>query len=120
MSYDPEERELTPAEIEELQEQARQEAIATGHRLIETYACLYEISEEQYADPDWMLALEEAAKAGAEMGLEDAGYIATSEPKAEFTMNIFPVTREFVDEDGNAKIRTMVGAWRGSIKGYRP
>lgn len=112
--------ELTDEEIERIREEERADSIAHGARLVETYSCMYEVTQEDYGDPGLMQALEEATKVSAQMGLEDAGYVAISEPKAEFLPSIFPRTREYEDEGGNKQSVTIVGAWRGTIKGYKP
>ncbi len=113
--------EAEEAEIQAELEQERADSKAHGARLIETYRCMYQVTEEDLADPNWPLFMEEAAKRSAIIGLDQAGYIATTEPEAFFVRDMFGGrTYEYEDEDGNQRTVTVVGAMYGQIKGYKP
>ncbi len=88
----------------------------------QTYrGCVYPITEEDLADPDLILAMKEAAKRSAIIGLELDGCIATTEPEAEFIRNSSgPKIHEYEDEDGNRHTITAVGGIYGQIKGCKP
>lgn len=124
MGYEEMTDEELRRELEEIQQELeaeRADSIAHGARLIETCRAQILVTEDNYHDLEAMQILKETAVVSAEVGLEDAGYIATSQVQVQYDPHAFGgQLMEFEEADGTKKTKRIVGYFRATIKGYKP
>lgn len=121
MSRPEPDEEMTEEEIQAELERERAEAKAEGKGLVEKYVAQMTVTEEDYGDPEIMEILKEGALLSAVVGLEAAGYVATSEPEVTYEPHMFGgEVLEYEDENGTTKTVTIVGYFYATIKGYKP